>query len=113
MKHDGETYEVLGIGRRNREFFAAGSADLSIVYCRPVLGKSCQLRLPLTRPEQRATVVLPTTGRVVTVKALFSPGDVTILDGIDTWAINRVDLGISADFDDRPRSIDLHWKVHA
>ena len=56
-------------------------------------GKILPVEITADETEQRATVVLPTTGRVVTVKALFSPGDVTILDGIDTWAINRVDLG--------------------
>ena len=43
--------------------------------------------------EQRATVLLPSTGRVVTVKALFSPAEVNILDDVSTWVVDRVNLG--------------------
>lgn len=50
------------------------------------------VEITVDESEQRATVYLPATGRMVTRKALFSPKDVTIPDDASTWSINRVDL---------------------
>lgn len=49
--------------------------------------------------DQRAIVLLPGTGRVVTRKALFSPTEVNILDDETTWVVDRVSLNITRRFD--------------
>ncbi len=46
----------------------------------------------LDETEQRAIVTLPSTGRSVTLRALFSPIEVRIPDDESTWIVDRVKL---------------------
>lgn len=52
--------------------------------------------------NQQVTLSLPSTGRVVTRRALFSPTDIMVPDSPETWRISRVDLSFGRKFDFRP-----------
>jgi len=54
--------------------------------------KTFAVEVTADESQQRATVVLPDTGRVVTRKALFAPDRVEILDDESTWVIDRITL---------------------
>lgn len=55
---------------------------------------STQLPVDVTVDEdgQRAIITLPTTGRMVTRRAAFSPTEVSIPDDETTWVVNRTNL---------------------
>jgi hypothetical protein len=52
--------------------------------------------------NQQVTIALPSTGRVVTRRALFSPTEVTVPDQPVTWRVSRVDLTFGRKFDFMP-----------
>lgn len=52
--------------------------------------------------NQQVTIALPSTGRVITKRALFSPTEILVPDEPTTWRFNRVDLSFERKFDFRP-----------
>lgn len=57
-------------------------------------GEQLPVEISADEPGQKAIIALPTTGRVVTRQALFSPTEVKTFDAESLWIINREDLSM-------------------
>jgi hypothetical protein len=79
----------------------------------PPVYLSCQLKqeerslpvdIAVDESNQQVTVALPTTGRTVTRRAIFSPADVVVPDDNMTWTIDRVHLAFKRTLHFMPKS---------